>query len=237
MVTEEGKELLKSVQIIMHQVEKLEEETQQERKKEDDVIRIVTTTGVTNLWLVRKLKIFLERYPQYLIRIITSDEKVDVLTHYADIAILPKVDPSPNIVQKRLFTFHIKLFASKEYLDKYGVPKTTADLDHHRLISFYHNAVGHRGDVDWHLRAGTQNNQFRTPFIVVNSAIGQYEAAKQGLGIIAISEEFPYIGTALIGVLPNEKVDVPIYFAANVQKLSLAKVVALEKFLTTEDVI
>lgn len=238
VLTEKGQELFQSVQIMMNQVEKIEEISNFD-SEDDDTIRIVTTAGVTNLWLIRKLSDFITLYPKYKLRIIAIDEKIDIVNHFADVAILPKIDPNPNVVQRKLFTFHAKLFAAKKYLDKFGVPKTPEDLDHHRLISYYHNEVGHRGDLDWHLKLGAKNKIPRIPFLVINSAIGLYEAAVQGLGIVVITEEFPYFKRRLeagfddfdlIKVLPDEGVEIPIYFATHHQKLTLSKVAALEKF-------
>jgi len=234
ILTEQGKEFLKSVQVIMNQLKKIEEFSNPE-KDEDDIIRIVTTTGVTNLLLVRKLKEFLRLYPKYKLRIISSDEKVDMASHFADIAILPVIDHDPNVVQRKLFTVHMKLFASKQYLEEFGTPKTPSELDNHRLIGFYHNEAGHRGNVDWYLKIGAKNKTPRIPYLVINSAIGLCEAAFQGLGIVALPEEFPYIGArTLEKVLPNEGVDIPVYFATHLQKMNLSKVVAMEKFFKDE---
>ena len=238
-LTDKGSELLKSVQIIMSQIEKIEEISNVENIN-DDIIRIVTTTGVTNLWLIRQLKNFSKIYPKYKFRIITVDEKIDVSTHYADVAILPKVDPNPNIIQKKLFTFHTKLFASKEYLQQFGIPQKSSDLDAHRLISYYHNEMGYRGNLDWHLKLGIENKKPRSPYLVINSAIGLYESLISGMGIVSITQEFPYMGfdienslinnKKIINILPNEGMEISIYFAAQLLKIKLSKVVALEKF-------
>lgn len=237
VLTEESHELFKSAQILMGQAEKIEEMSNIENKeKEDNTIRIVTTTGAASLLLVQKLKHFVDLYPQYKLRIITSDEKVDLLNHYSDVAILPNVDANQNIMQKKLFTVHIRLFASRAYLDKFGIPKNVDDLDNHRLISFYHNEIGHRGDVDWHLKLGVKGKKYRTPHFVINSAVGSYEAALQGIGIVSMAEEFPYIQN-LVKILPDEGVDIPVYLAIHIQKRYLSKVIALEKFfMSTENI-
>ncbi|HXH54588.1 MAG TPA: LysR family transcriptional regulator [Gammaproteobacteria bacterium] len=239
ILTEKGQDLLKSVQVIMSQIEKIEEIANFDNS-DDNIIRIVTTTGVTNLWLLRKLKEFSKLYPKYKFRIIAIDEKIDVSTHYADIAILPKIDPDPNIVQRKLFTFHTKLFASKEYLEQFGTPKIPADLDTHRLISYYHNEMGYRGDVDWHLKLGVKNGLARMPYLVINSAIGLYEALISGMGIVSVTQEYPYIGLdsknlpinheCLVNILPKESAEIPICFSAQLLKMKLPKVMALDQF-------
>ena len=53
--TDKGQELLDYVHVIINQVEKIKEITNVDNKQ-DDIIRIVTTTGVTSIWLIKKLK-------------------------------------------------------------------------------------------------------------------------------------------------------------------------------------
>src|SRR5262249_998879 len=114
------------------------------------------------------------------------------------------------------------------------------DLDHHRLISYYHNKAGHRGDLDWHLRIGAKEP--RVPYLTINSAIGLHEALVLGLGIVVVTQEFPHIqsqpkfdssqaSSSLINILPNVGVNIPVYFAAQHEKAKLNKVALLEKFL------
>ena len=238
VLTEKGEDLLKSTRIIMNEVEKLESEIYNFGNQDDNVIRIVTTTGVTLLWLLQKLKPFMTLYPQYKMRIISTEDKIDIPNHHADVFVLPKMERNPSIIQKKLFSFHTKLFASKKYIDAFGIPKTASDLDHHRLIGYYHNEAGHRGNLDWHLRLGIKNGPPRIPYLVINSTLALYVALYQGMGIIVISEEFSNLKLQnaseplepLVHILPHESVEVPIYFATSHEKMKLPKVIALDQF-------
>lgn len=233
ILSEQGEEFFKSVQIVMQQIEKIEAISKIGTEEEDDTIRIVTTTGVTNLVVIRRLNEFMMQYPKYKIRVLAVEEKIDFSTHFADVAILPKINPNPNIMQKKLYTLHSRLFASTKYLVKFGVPQNVEDLDNHRLISFYHNEAGYRGDVDWHLKIGAKLGVPREPYLVINSAIGQFEALRKGVGILAIPEEFPYLNEPhIVKVLPDEGVDIPIYFATHTNKMHFAKIAALDNFFT-----
>lgn len=233
VLTEPGEEFFKSVQIVMQQIEKIEAISKTDKEEEDDIIRIVTTTGVTNLLVIHRLNEFMMLYPKYKIRLIAVEEKIDFSTHYADVAILPKINPNANIIQKKLYTLHSRLFASTQYLVKFGVPQNVQDLDNHRLISFYHNEAGYRGDVDWHLKIGTKLGVPREPFLVINSAIGQFEALRSGVGILAIPEEFPYLKEAhIVKVLPEEGVDIPVFFATHIDRMRFRKIAALDNFFT-----
>ncbi len=238
ILTEKGEELLKSTQIIMNEVEKLESVILTVNNRDNNIIRIVTTTGATVLWLLKKIKPFMKLYPQYKIRIISTEDKIDIASHYADVFVLPKMQRTTSITQKKLFVFHMKLFASKKYTDVFGVPQTVSDLDHHRLISYYHNEVGYRGNLDWHLMLGIKQGPPRVPHLVLNSTLGLYEALYQGMGIVVLTEEFSDLKIQhasealepLVPILPNEGVEVPIYFSTSHEKMKLPKVVALDQF-------
>ncbi|MBN9412664.1 MAG: LysR family transcriptional regulator [Candidatus Paracaedimonas acanthamoebae] len=203
-LTELGKNLFKDVNNLIPSLERACTHYAQEEKPKDDLF-IITTNGVVSIWLIQKLKPFLEYKQNLKIRISTTNSEVDFLNSKADIGILSKVNYSEGLTQQKLLTYHSKLFASQEYLDKYGIPKTFDDLKNHKLISFYPELPGYRGNVDWHLQENMPLHTLRESWLAVNSAVCQLEAARQGLGILAIPKETPLLQDAgLVEVLPNE---------------------------------
>lgn len=233
ILTEEGKEFFKAVQIVMQQVEKIEEFSDRTFQDENDVIRIVTTTGFTHLWVVREIRKFIDLHPNYQLRILTTDEKIDISQHYADVAISPMIEPNPDIIRKRLLTVSTKLYASQSYLEQFGVPEKPEDLDNHRLIGFYHNLIGHRGNADWHLSLGVKSRKPRDAFFVVNSAVAIHQAVVSGIGIAPIIKDiFGYENFDLVNVLPDQSVRGDIYFATHIEKMNLKKVSVLENFFS-----
>ena len=42
----------------------------------------------------------------------------------------------PDLIQRRLFTVHFHIYASTDYIKRFGEPKTLEDLDDHRILSF-----------------------------------------------------------------------------------------------------
>jgi DNA-binding transcriptional LysR family regulator len=173
-------------------------------KNESHHLRIITTTGIIGIWLIRKLKIFMEEFPHVNVSIITTSMDVDFENSKADIGILQRLI-TKGLSQKKIKTFHSRLFASQEYLKKYGTPKTLDDLDSHKLISYYSNFEGNLGDVDWHLKKGNKENRIRNSHLRVNAAFLMFEAVCQGMGIMAVGEEFEYLKNSnLVEVLPHE---------------------------------
>jgi DNA-binding transcriptional LysR family regulator len=203
-LTELGEKLFRDVNNLIPNLERACTIYAQEEKIKDDLF-IITTNGVVSIWLIEKLKPFLEHKKNIKIRISTTNSEVDFLNSKADIGILAKFNYSEGLTQQKLMTYHSKLFASQEYLDKYGIPKSISDLQNHKLISFYPELPGYRGNADWHLQENMPPHTLRESWLSVNSAICQLEAARQGLGILAIAQEFPQLKDAgLVEVLPNE---------------------------------
>lgn len=164
-------------------------------------IRIVTTAGLMSLWILKKLEKFIDVYPNIEIQIDVADGEVIFSETVADVGILPSVMDLDMIRKKRIAIVNSRIFCSKSYISKYGRPKNLRELKEHRLIGFYLDKKGYRGDVDWHLKVADREN---TPDMVINSAIAQLYAAKLGYGIIAIPKEFPFLDDSFVDLFPEQ---------------------------------
>ncbi|HSC59694.1 MAG TPA: LysR family transcriptional regulator [Rhizomicrobium sp.] len=90
--------------------------------------------GVANYWIADFLPGFFTRYPDIELKMMldvegSSDhnELFDIRLHY-----MPPADIEQ--VAKVLATIHFIPFASRQYLDEHGMPRSVGDLEHHRLI-------------------------------------------------------------------------------------------------------
>jgi DNA-binding transcriptional LysR family regulator len=201
-LTEAGEKLFVVASTSIKDLENISKEISHKDVHIPNVLRILTTTGVSCFWLIEKIKPFVMNNPDLIIKIYTTDDDVDFHKTKADVGILPRVKDHSNVTLRKIKTFNIKLFASKEYLEKMGTPRTAEDLVNHRMISFYHEQTGYRGDMDWHLRIASKR---LTPAITIDSAFGVFEAAKRGYGIITFVKEFSYMEDSdLIEVLPDQ---------------------------------
>lgn len=201
-LTEAGEKLFKIANHAIKDLEGVSKEISHTEIKVPDVLRIVTTTGVTCFWLIEKMKPFIENHPDLIIKIYSTNEDVDFIKTKADVGILPRVKDQTQVTLRKIVTFNLKLFASKEYLEKMGTPQTTDDLLHHRMLNFYHEQTGYRGDMDWHLRIA---NKRLTPILTVDNAFAVFEAARKGYGIITFAKEFSYMkGSGLVEILSDQ---------------------------------
>ncbi|MBL0941129.1 MAG: LysR family transcriptional regulator [Alphaproteobacteria bacterium] len=166
------------------------------------LLKVLTTHSIAYSWLINYIPGFSEKYPDIQLTIFGDDERTNL--YEADVMIRPYIPHQPDLVQKPLTSFRIGLFASRDYLEKYGTPKTPQDLDHHRLISFGGDTLHPYGNVNWILRLGIQSENPRQPFLQINSSQGLLKAAKLGLGIVELGTKHPELeGVDLVEVLPD----------------------------------
>ena len=96
--------------------------------------------SATNLMAMRflppVLKELSQTAPDLQIEIITSNELSDLRRREADIAIRHSRPKDETLFAKRLRDTEAHLFASKEYLDAFGRPKTLADLEKLKFVGF-----------------------------------------------------------------------------------------------------
>ena len=70
------------------------------------------------------------------VELILNNEELDLAMREADVAIRLRRPAQPDLIQRRLFTIHFHVYASNDYLKRFGEPTTLADLDKHRIVSF-----------------------------------------------------------------------------------------------------
>jgi len=145
--------------------------------------------------------------PHLVFEVIGNDDTLDVIIDDVDILIRPYDPGAAGIQQDMLFSLQKKLYASEEYLEKYGEPQTINDLKYHRLITVSSDA-GHYpyADIHWILKLGMPPGKKHNPIFMSNSITSMIRAAQKGIGIIASYEIISAIKEAnLKNILPDIK--------------------------------
>lgn len=211
-MTAEGRALFS---VAQNTIPSLESALSRYESPSDDgeTVTILTTTGITGIWLMGRLKEFFARNPGVFVRVITTNESADFKNSKADVAILPNVHNADGLTQRKILTVSSGLFASQDYLDQHGTPTCLSDLDqNHHFIGYYSDIKVIRGDVDWHLTRGTNTQGERPCRLFVNLGFYQMEAARLGLGIVAMADVDDFlVHEGLVRLLPAEDLKVDVY--------------------------
>lgn len=206
ILTKQGEILFEKVQEMQMAFEDAKSAIEDESSEPQGLLKIATTVALASSWIVEFVPDFLEKYPNIELDIIGHDEYLNVKARQADASIRPLPTDTTDLVHDYLFSCFLSLYASPEYLEAHGEPEAAEDLDNHKIITFGESTIRPYSNVDWPLRVGKKNNQVRNPFIRINSAKGASRLAEKGMGIVALSKEFPGIADMnLVSILQDVK--------------------------------
>src|SRR5258707_14846285 len=97
-------------------------------------VRVAVTEGLGTFWLAPRLVEFQQSFPNILVDLHCAMRSADVSRHEADVAIHLSQPSALDVKLVRLGRMHLMFFASRKYLDTYGVPTTAEQLVKHRLV-------------------------------------------------------------------------------------------------------
>ncbi len=117
---------------------------------------MTTTPGIGVHWLTPRLGEFVELYPEVHITLITTDEELDLAMREADVAIRLRQPTQPDLIQRKLFSVHFHVYASPEYLKRFGTPRAFEDLDSHRVLVLGGNIPSYLQRSRWLVEVGAR---------------------------------------------------------------------------------
>jgi DNA-binding transcriptional LysR family regulator len=204
LLTQQGHLLYQTVSKIMEDLNVTQSFLKEMPSEIQGTLKIETTNSLMNSWLIYYVGEFNMRFPEVNLRIIGDDHLPPLDKTQIEVSLRPYVQEShEDLIQERLMTWHLKLYAHSSYLTNFGIPKNVADLEAHRLISFGEDTdlAKPYNEVNWHLRLTP--NPIK-PYMCINSSYGLFLAAETGLGIVSLSQESPLLRTSkLVPVLPE----------------------------------
>ena len=182
-----GKDLYERTEKILYDLKTLEQSLSNYHENPIENLDVIIPTNWASTFLISYISSFIEAYPNINLNIITDDKTPDFdQTSENKVAILPYAPKESKLVRRFLMSFHLKLYASEDYLAKKGCPQNLSQLDHHQLISSSGRDKWFE-DIDWHLMLGKKSHENkRKPFIKVNNA---FYCAEAGLGIATLASE------------------------------------------------
>jgi DNA-binding transcriptional LysR family regulator len=236
ILTEQGETLHKTVREVFSKLEMTQTLLTESKEKAAGRLRVTTTTGFGNCWLMPRLHKFMQANPEIDICLILEDNDLDLGMREADVAVRMHAPRQPDLIQRHLADFHLPIFAAPLYLEKHGTPQTLDEVKNHHLVLFgeHHPPVTH---VNW-LAQALQNMGHTGPHstrLEVNSMAAMAYAIAAGLGIGSIptyaAAEFPN----LVQILPDvTSPTVDAYFVYPEELRSSKRVSVFRDFLMSE---
>jgi DNA-binding transcriptional LysR family regulator len=125
---------------------------------------------------------FLSEYPEVNVRMILTDQTLNMLEEHIDLAVKIGTLPDSSLVATSLGTVCRVVCGSPAYLAIHGTPKAIEDLPDHACISFEALAQGAAWKFAVPTKKGEKSISIR-PRLVVNSAEAAVDAAIAGVGL------------------------------------------------------
>ncbi|WP_327788710.1 LysR family transcriptional regulator [Marinimicrococcus flavescens] len=214
VLTEQGEILLETAREVAKRMAAAQTALRESRDVPAGHLRISTTVGVGTVWLTSHLAEFLDRYPEITVSLLVTDGEVDLSMRQADVAVRMQRPTQADLIQRRLMTVHTHIYGSPGYVERHGMPETTADLDDHRLIAYSEESPGVIAPLNWILFAGREeleNVKPREASLLINNVYGMLRAAESGLGLASLPDYLATSSGRLQCLLPS--VDGPSFSA------------------------
>ncbi|MEO1734267.1 MAG: LysR family transcriptional regulator [Pseudomonadota bacterium] len=211
ILTEQGELLFDATRSMS---KRLEAAAARIRDSEEEVfgeLRVTTTFGFGTLWLAPRLPKLYEEFPDLKVDLMLEERVLDLPMREADVAIRMKEPSQADLIRKRLMSVQMRLFASRTYLDREGMPTDISEMSNHRLVC--------QNPASAQVAAGAVLVQTLMTYnprslLTVNNYFGVLQSVGHHLGIGVlpdyVTEDFP----ELVRVLPEvESSEVPVFLA------------------------
>jgi DNA-binding transcriptional LysR family regulator len=206
ILTEEGELLMRTARDIVLKLENVRAKLLDSRGEPTGALRVTTTVGLGSTWLTERVHEFVDLYPGIRLELILDDSELDVAMRQADVAVRLRAPTQPDLVQRKLFTMHFHVYASPDYVSRFGKPESAADIDKHRIVIFGENAPTYLKAMNWLCFAGREAGDARAATLSINSVVAIRTAVEKGIGIAMLPDYLVDPESHLIRVLPNYEV-------------------------------
>ena len=182
-LTEAGKLYFSRCQAIVEEAREAHEHVRGVMGTPQGVLRISVEAEVGPRLVAPVVADFLQLYPDVRIDLDLSPRRVDLVAEGFDLAVRLGTLPDSTLTVRRIGLLQASLYASPEYVRKYGCPAVPTDLASHRRIHLLHK--GDRGE--WRLTRRGETCEVQTDHAVCanNMTMIRY-LARLGVGIAVV---------------------------------------------------
>ena len=202
VLTEDGEKLLRVGQAMSHAAEWDLAGSSKDVLVKPGQITIACTEGIGTLWLTPRMSRLQAALPKMTIGLDFDYNLARNRTHEADIWLTYEQPTEADLTTSKLATVHFAVYASKDYIQRHGLPSTMDSLKSHRIVE--HVSPGVRSELLDFL-IGTERPQ---GFIAMrtNSSLSQLWSVTRGVGIGALPTFVSEITSAAAPIPPELRI-------------------------------
>ena len=234
ILTEQGEQLFRTVQEVVQKLEMTRMRLTDSRERPHGELRITTTVGIGTNWLAPRLGEFLELYPDITVKVILSDDDLDLSMRQADMAIRVREPQQPDLIRRRLFTMHFHAYASPAYIKRHGQPRSLDELDKHRILIYGASAGHYLNNINSLQYTGRDARAPRDSALTINNLTAVCNAVAAGVGIAVLPDYLVQTQSELRPILPEADMPEMECFLVYPEELkNLARVRVFRDFLVS----
>ena len=236
-LTKAGMRLSSSVQVLASDISKTHNQILEDMDVPSGRLNVTATNAFGALWVAPRMSKFKNLFPDINVALSLRDFEPRVTNFNSDIEVRMTPSVSQDDIQIKLADCRYKIFASNEYILQNGIPKTSSDLDNHKIISYGEDAQPplDRHRLNWLLTIGKENKRPRKPILEVSSIYGIAKATEVGMGIASLPDwmEFEMIElTEILSQLEGPKMSISLCF--NYELRNDSRIRAFKDFMIKE---
>ncbi|MBV1701110.1 MAG: LysR family transcriptional regulator [Hyphomicrobiales bacterium] len=232
ILTEQGEMLMRTVKEVVTKLDTAKARLTDNRERPNGELKITTTFGIGTNWLVPRLGEFLELYPEVKLRVLLTDEELDLAMREADVGIRVREPVQPDLIRRRLFTVHFHAYASADYLKRHGQPTTFSELDQHRLLVYGGSGPGAFINNNPLLEGGREPRNPRVPALNINNVTALRQAVENGVGIALLPDYLAEASGNLVRLMSEIQMpELECYLVYAEEMKSVARVQVFRDFL------
>lgn len=205
VLTEQGEVLYRTAHDIFAKLAMTEAVLTDAKDRPRGELKVTATVSFGSNWIAPRIREFADLYPDVVVTLLLDDHELDLSMREADVAIRMRKPTQPDLIQRKLISLHYHIYASPEYLKRFGMPKNLDDLEQHRLITYGDGAPSPISDVNWLMTAGMPAGRKRHTVLTVNNTLAILRAVESGLGIAAIPDYLADGNARLVPILTEMK--------------------------------
>ena len=203
LLTEQGELLYRTAHEIFAKLAMTEAVLADSKEKPSGEIKVTSTVGLGSNWLTPRIREFIELYPDIRVNLILSDRELDLGMREADVAIRLRSPVQPDLIQRKLATVRHHLYASTEYIERYGTPRSLDDLAKRNILIYGDEAPSNISNINWIIEKVRKLDPTITPIFKVNNVYGLLLAIQSGLGIGSLPDYITEGQKNIVRVMPE----------------------------------
>ena len=227
-MTEEGARLFAQAQPGLAALRQAVEETKRSRSGIAGILRVTAPRSVGLRIVVPMIEAFMTQHPEVRVELELEDRFTDLVAARVDVGFRVGAGLDRNYVARRLADIQNYICASPGYIERFGRPRTWAELAHHRCTGFRQINTGKQ--LPWEYLDGKEMAFREVPAVFsTNDVDAEVQAVLAGIGIGQLQgyAALPLIQAGLlVHLLPrhtSERIGLYVYYLQGAQLSARAR--------------